>query len=327
MTATSKVLLTRIGCRYTCNFCHPQRPYENSDYSHQKNLDKILTEIDATPSDCSVFVIGGIDCMEDLDLLFGICEYIRKRRGDEPEIHIQSHCAEYQDEDVVQRSIEHGVDRILVPLYGPTAEIHHRVMTPKPDTRIDEFPQLAAIANCLSSEKIGVTVHTVIAQGNAEHLNETIDVLGSIAEEFDTPVDYRIRPVLLTHGKTEDYLPFADLRPYLRQAHAQLLEMNREKLVLDYRFEGFPFCLFNVVEPRIQNADFPATLRTQYAAFVGDQLPSAERHYSEIDARIPNYRIRVHDRICDRCLLQECCAGFQQIDYESHGIGDLKPIC
>lgn len=328
MTRMSKVLLTRIGCRYTCVFCYPQRPYDNPNHSHEENRDRLLMEIDSTPSDCAIFVIGGSDCMEDLDLVFESCDYIRQRRGNDPQIHIQSHCAEYQHADIVERSIKHGVNHILVPVYGPTPEIHHRVMKPKPGTSIVGFPQLEAIDNCLSTGKIGVTAHTVIAEGNAEHLNQTIDAISAMAEKHGTSIDYRIRPVMLTLGsKTENYIPVKNLSPFLFRAHELLLEVNKEKVLLDYRFEGFPFCLFRHIEPRLQNSDFTSRLQTQYTLFVGDQLPASEKHYSEIDPRIPNYRLRGQDPMCEKCLLRKCCAGFQLIDYETYGIGSLQPFC
>ena len=323
----SRALLTEIGCRYSCTFCDPPRPYETGEQSPEKNRRKLIAEIESAPTDCEVFVIGGADCCEDLDLVFEVCDAIRRRWGDEPQIHLQSHCAELQDRAVVQQAIAHGISRIRLPVYGPTAEIHHRVMRPKTGVRIDGFPQLEAVAHCLASGKIAVTAHTVIAQGNAEHLVGTIDALGAIASEHRASIGYRVRPVLLTAAMTSGYLPMKGLTPFLKEAYARLVELNDEAVILDYYFDGFPFCLFERVDPRIRNPDFAGELQKHYTLFVGQQLPVAEWLYSKLDPRIPIYKIRAHDPICDRCLMRKYCAGFQQIDYERYGIGELEPFC
>ncbi len=321
-----RALLTRIGCRYTCCFCHPPRPYEYPAYSHATNLEKLTAEIVSAPADCAGFVIGGADCVEDLELVFELCREIRRRRGDTPRIVLQSHCAELRKPEVVERVIAHGIERIRLPVYGPSAAIHHRLMTPKPGVAIDGFPQLEAIDAALASRKVAVTAHTVIAEGNVGHLTDTIDALAALAEKHRTPIDYWIRPVLLTPDQGDGYLPMASLASTLRRAHAYLTEINRAAAILDYRFEGFPFCLFERVDPRIRNADFSDELKRRYTLFVGEQRPVAEWLYSRLDPRIPSYKIRVHDPMCESCLMQRYCAGFQQIDYETYGVGGLEPI-
>ncbi len=222
----ARALLTRIGCRYTCNFCEPPRPYESGRESPERNLRSLIKEIDSAPTDCQLFVIGGSDCCEDPELVFEICSEIRRRRGREPQIHLRSHCAELADRAVVERAVDAGIVRIRLPVYGPTAEIHHRVMTPKPGVSIDGFPQLEAIDHCLASGRIAVTAHTVITEGNAEQLVETIDRLATIVRKYDRSIDYRIRPVLLTKAGVELYLPLKDLSPHLRRAYQHLVELN-----------------------------------------------------------------------------------------------------
>ena len=292
MSAASRVLLTRIGCRYRCSFCHPDRPYENPSYDRNRNLLGALREVDSAPSNCTAFVIGGIDCMEDVELVFEICKYIRTRRGNSPQIHIQSHCAEYQRMEIVERSIRFGINIIHVPLYGPTFEIHSKVMGPKPGIAIIGFPQLDAINNCLRSGQLRPTVHTVITKANEEYITQTIDILMAIAETHDAVIDYRIWPVMLTLSKNAvQYVPIKEMAPVLNGVHEHLIKANSVQIRLEYRFEGFPFCIFDRLEPRIYNDDFTRKLSTQYTQFVGSQLPSSELHYSAIDQRVPNYRI------------------------------------
>ncbi len=97
-------------------------------------------------------------------------------------------------------------------------------------------------------------------------------------------------------------------------------------MILDYRFDGFPFCLFDRVDPRCRNSDFASDLKKRYTLFVGEQLPVADWLHSKLDPRIPSYKIRLHDALCEPCLMKRYCAGFQKIDHDTYGIGDLRPI-
>jgi hypothetical protein len=47
--------------------------------------------------------------------------------------------------------------------------------------------------------------------------------------------------------------------------------------------------------------------------------------YSEVDPRIPRYRIRVQDPMCRECRYNHECAGFPRLDYEAFGVGSLRP--
>lgn len=202
----TKVLLSRIGCRYTCNFCHPLKPYENPQYSQERNLNTFKDEVDSTPQECDTFTIGGVDCNEDLDLLFKIISYIREKRKFATNIQIESHCAELQNPAIVEKLKGLGVSRIILPIYGSTPEIHHTIMTPKETTKVIGFPQIEAINNSLKAN-INVSVHTVITTTNKNDLINVADLLFKIAKKNNTQINYKIRPVYLTQGRNENYIP------------------------------------------------------------------------------------------------------------------------
>lgn len=322
----SKVLLTRIGCRYTCSFCNPTSPYKDTLHSHEKNFETIKKEVDSTSKDCNTFVIGGSDCNEDLGLLFRILAHIRKTRNKKTEIHIQSHCGAFQDVDVVGKLCSYNVSRILLPLYGATKKVHHSVMTPKPGVKITGFPQLDAIKNAMRSN-IAVSVHTVITKTNKDDLTNIINELARICAKCDRDIEYRITPVYYVKGGIKNYISVKDLSPSLNEVHKLLINLKGSKRrLLNYSFLGFPFCLFNRYDDTIANPDFVEKLKKEYIEFVGNQLPFSKKIYSKIDPHIPNYRIRMHAPICKGCMYENRCAGFQRLDYEAFGIGNIKPF-
>ena len=319
-----RCLLTRIGCRYVCSFCPSPRPYEVSDYDYAGNVRTMKQEIDSAPGDCDTFIISGCDCNEDLSLMFDLISRIRTRRNHATRIYIQSHCAAFQDRRVVEKLSACRVSRILVPVYGADVETHQTVMSPKPGIVETGFPQMEAIENCLETG-IDVTARMVIANSNKDDNIRVIDKLMALAVRYNRAIECTITPVYYVEGRNDNYVPFKDLPPTLRKLHRHITGLADKERHLSCYFMGFPYCLFTGPDPSISNADFLENLLSEYTKAMGNQLPASAMLYSEVDPRIPRYRIRVQDPMCGECRYNDECAGFQRLDYEAFGIGSLRP--
>lgn len=304
------IIYGKSKCMNRCTFCSGTSPEMNED----EKYDLLIKE-------ASYHINQGIKKIEisggdpgEYDRLPEIIKYLSDNKVEL--IQLSTHGRTLKDESFVKLLKDSGLNKVKIPLYGSTAEIHNKTVQyePRPGNAYEDT--ILGIKNC---EKYDIEIlgHTMINQYNKNDINNVIQLYLDLSNNKITDIYVGIAFIAhLTYEYTGNwFLPIKDMGPYIKEVYNNhpILPKNTNLLFLD-----IPYCVLGKFSNLFENKfmGFPNLGLHK----VDDQLKS------DISDKIPHYRIKSHFEECSRCCLRDKCGAIPLNELKMFGTYGLKAL-
>ncbi len=304
----SGCLLLGAKCSNKCVFCIGRSDFGEIDYDYQKREGErrigIIEEVikEHQKNDINFIEISGNDPIEEEKELV---DTIRKiKTAGFSRVRVSTHGMNLHKEDYVRDLVLAGLDEIIVPIYGSTAEIHDSV-TKNPGS----FEKtVAGIKHFLSINPITVAITSLITEQNK---NDVLDIIKFI-EELN-PNYFIISVPFVSHQDSSFQVHPEELATILKDSYQYILN-NPLKRTFDIHFEDIPFCLFGEKNDEI--------IKFSSVPSLGGHIPEG----IDFLENTPIYRVRKNIAVCDKCSAKTSCGGFNARDVEIFNLEKIKPL-
>ena len=290
-------VILSIYCDNLCVFCQNENFTSNNE-KLQKDLVNMYKNLLNHYETSSVknLTISGADPIN----YKGLPEFISlaKQIGYK-NIRIETHGNELSNFEFAKSLREAGAEKLLVPIYGHTAELHDRI-TMNPGS----FDKL--VQGIKNSVELGYKpmFHTSLFTNNINHIKTLYDFLAQLLKRDHL---FQIRTICIVDEAIETlgpvYVPLKDMGDALNT----LLDIENIEVA------DIPYCVIGRYHENMLSTS-PPDIGTQQSKFK-----------SEVK-NLPSYRIKIYPPICDSCSLRDKCGGFYKNDYDKFGVGDCKAL-
>lgn len=219
-------------------------------------------------------------------------------------VQLSTHARRLSEETFLKELVYSGVDKIRIPVYGSSAEIHDSVT--RAENSFSET--LAGLKNLLDmTREIDIQISSLILENNRSDLEGIMDLVKNLGiNDFYFSVPYVI------DNDYSYYIPLKDLKSPVRKCLRYAKETG-----FPLKFMEIPYCVLGEFSDSINNVSSPPNLGKYCQP--PKELRSGKKDW-------PSYRIKIKTVICDECECSDFCDGFILDDIRKFGIGGLEPV-
>lgn len=290
-------VIISVYCDNICVFCQDENYTFNAEQIRKNILEmykNLLNHYET--SDVRNLTISGADPLNYI----GLPEFVSlaKQLGF-GNIRIETNGNELSNLEFAKNLKEAGAERLLIPVYGSTPEMHDKVTK-----NHGSFKKLVeGIKNAVKLD-YNISFHTSVFTNNADHMKQIYEFLTQLIGRAHV---LQIRTICILDTSSEAllpmYIPLKDLGPSLN-------------LLLDtgnFEIADIPYCTVGRYHEKILSTSPPDAGNQQ------TKFKSSVRN-------LPSYRVKIYPPICDNCSLRDKCSGYYKNDYDQFGSGNCKSL-
>jgi MoaA/NifB/PqqE/SkfB family radical SAM enzyme len=290
------------SCHLFCRFCNGRS--KKSEFEIREQGIKIYKNlVDFKNQGIKKIEISGCDPIEYKNIA-ELIAYIKKE-GFEC-VRLSTHGTELAKSSLRKKLALSGLDDIRIPIYGSTAKIHDSV-TRTPGSFKETVEGIKKIKEL--NPKIHIQISCLMVKQNK---NDLLNIVKFTKNELKIEDLYFSIPCIAKE-LIPFYIPFKNLKLWLKKFYKAALEINQNT-----RFLEIPFCLFGEFNPKnINNTSVPPNLGRY------NQPPKI---FETSIPNMPSYRLKRKLKICAKCKANKYCSGFFVNDLNKFGITGIKPL-
>jgi len=234
-------------------------------------------------------------------------------------IQISTHGRLFKDKKLAENAKIAGATHVDIPLYGINDTQHNAIARNKYDSQGSPFLEACeGIRNCSDSGLI-VCGHTLITQYNKNDLLNILKLYINLSN--GNMKEFVIRPVGISYISKdftgEWYLPLKDIYEQ-NILYNFIKEIEKYTFSFNIRILEIPYCVAKSNNINIiSNKGFVPNINVTSILSNNNSL---------LNTNIPHYRETIRTDVCDGCIMQVECAGWNKNDYAMFGTGNVKPI-
>jgi len=290
----SFIILTR-RCINNCLFCT-----EKSKAHWPEPTTKEVKEI--LMRDCKLFPCVDFSGGEPT-LRKDICELIEYAKKLGYYVRLFTNGRLFSNSEFTKRVAMAGLDAVLIPLHGHTAEIHDRVTQ-----KSGSFKQTILGIKNLASYNIEIQLKTISNKINYKILPNVASFVVSLPYVCSFGMDMLVISKIALENKETILTKLSNMVPYIERAVDISINAGKKTSIW-----SMPLCL----------------VKQNYWKYIPNNRVIKEIHIgldNKNNISTMGYQGQVLAPICENCLLKERCSGTWPPYFRIYGDGELKPI-